>query len=108
MNLNILEKLTAVTPDDRQLQWQKMEFYAFVHYGINSFTGREWGDGNESPAIFNPVRTCVQRLGKFQCSVPARSMGLLSKRYNSFNVRVLPSNCPAKCRPLDAPMSMAR
>ena len=65
-----LQKLTAVRPSPRQVNWQSLEFYAFIHYGINQFTGREWGDGSESPAIFNPLALdtdqwcrCISRAG---------------------------------------------
>ena len=49
-------RLVAVTPSPRQLALQEMEFYAFVHFTVNTFTDREWGDGTESPSLFAPTR----------------------------------------------------
>ena len=45
-----------VTPSRRQLAWQRTEFYAFIHFSVNTFTNREWGDGMEPPSCFAPTR----------------------------------------------------
>lgn len=44
-------------PSARQLAWNETEFYAFFHYGMNTYTGQEWGDGSESESTFNPTKT---------------------------------------------------
>ncbi|WP_133642166.1 alpha-L-fucosidase [Sphingobacterium paludis] len=42
-------------PNKVQLDWQKLETTAFIHFTVNTYTGKEWGDGTEDPSIFNPV-----------------------------------------------------
>ena len=49
-----LGRVARPRPTPSQLLWQRDELALFLHYGVNTFTDREWGDGTESPSIFNP------------------------------------------------------
>ncbi|MEV7722121.1 alpha-L-fucosidase [Streptomyces sp. NPDC088184] len=51
----IVEKAAHVVPDAKQLAWQQKELTAFVHYGMNTFTDKEWGDGTEAESVYNPT-----------------------------------------------------
>jgi len=57
----IIQKSAWVVPDERQLKWQQLELTAFIHFGMNTFTDREWGDGSESPGTFNPTQIDVSQ-----------------------------------------------
>jgi alpha-L-fucosidase len=47
-------RLTAARPDERQIAWQELGFTAFLHYGMNTFTDREWGTGKEGAELYAP------------------------------------------------------
>ncbi len=54
----------GAVPSEQQVEWQKMEMNMFAHFGPNTFTGREWGLGNEAEDIFNPTALdCAQWTG---------------------------------------------
>lgn len=55
-------KLAAkLSPSKKQLDWQKMELTAFIHYGMNTFTDRGWGSGTETPSQFTPKTVNVNQ-----------------------------------------------
>jgi len=51
-------------PTPQQLQWQRGELTLFLHFGVNTFTGREWGDGKEDPKVFNPTKLDARQWAK--------------------------------------------
>lgn len=53
---DIIKKAANVTPSPRQLRWQELELTAFFHFGINTYTNREWGHGHEDEKLFNPTK----------------------------------------------------
>lgn len=52
----LIDLALEVHPAPRQLNWQKLEMTAFLHFGINTFTDQEWGDGSDLPELFNPTK----------------------------------------------------
>jgi alpha-L-fucosidase len=52
---DIVRKAASVIPSPRQVAWQEVEFAGFIHFGMNTFTNREWGEGKEDPKLFNPT-----------------------------------------------------
>jgi alpha-L-fucosidase len=50
-----VRKLVQITPHERQIAWQELGFTAFLHFGPNTFTDREWGDGTEPVTTFAPT-----------------------------------------------------
>ncbi|MBL7817173.1 MAG: alpha-L-fucosidase [Saprospiraceae bacterium] len=53
---DIIKKAAQTTPSVRQLRWQELELTAFFHFGINTYTDREWGHGHEDEKLFNPTQ----------------------------------------------------
>ena len=50
-----LPDAVAPVPSPAQVAWQTQEMAAFLHFGMNTFTNKEQGDGSESPTLFNPT-----------------------------------------------------
>jgi alpha-L-fucosidase len=72
------------TPSAAQLQWQRDELAMFIHFGVNTFTNREWGDGKESPSIFAPARLDTSQWARVARQAGFKAMILTAKHHDGF------------------------
>ena len=78
------QRLISIVPGERQFEFQQTEFYAFVHFTVNTFTGLEWGDGSESPAIFNPSKLDARQWAQAVKSAGMKGMVFTCKHHDGF------------------------
>ena len=71
-------------PSARQLAWHASEIGMFVHFGVNTFSDREWGDGTEAPASFNPAALDCRQWARAASSAGATRLVLTAKHHDGF------------------------
>jgi alpha-L-fucosidase len=71
-------------PSQPQLDWQHDELALFLHFGVNTFTDREWGDGREDPRIFSPARLDARQWARAARAGGFRAMILTAKHHDGF------------------------
>jgi alpha-L-fucosidase len=77
-------KIISPLPTRQQLAWHEMEFYLFMHFGPNSFTDKEWGEGNDPENIFNPTNLDCRQWCRIAKAAGAKGIIITAKHHDGF------------------------
>src|SRR5689334_13405122 len=74
----------GATPSARQLRWQELEFNGFLHFTVNTFTDKEWGDGDEDEKLFNPSDFDAEQIARTARDAGMKGLILTAKHHDGF------------------------
>lgn len=76
----------GAVPSAAQVEWQKMETNMFVHFGPNTFSGREWGNGQESTDLFNPTALDCRQWARTAKAAGFKGIIITAKHHDGFSL----------------------
>ncbi len=79
-----VERLISVTPSERQLDFMEFEYYNFIHFGMNTMTGSEWGSGDEDPSEFNPESLDTDQWCRILKASGSKGIIITAKHHDGF------------------------
>lgn len=71
-------------PSANQMRWQEMEYYAFVHYSLNTYTDQSWGFGNEDINLFDPAQLDCRQWARICKQAGMKGIILTAKHHSGF------------------------
>jgi alpha-L-fucosidase len=78
------QNFADLTPSPQQLEWQDLEFGVIVHFGLNTFTDKEWGSGKVSPSVFNPTKFDPNQWVEAAQAAGAKYLVFVAKHHDGF------------------------